>query len=286
MIFEVDSNLDNPDDLINDENAAREAREQYDRDRSGRLTILPCAICYVPLMRILSDESLSDLFERSGYTKADNEDKQKILQKRLDGHTNLGQVEYIFDLGNWNPYFSDLNGKKYGTLLQILQYPFSVGSIHVKPQAEEPNKTVADKPSIDPRYYEGAHGQLDFEVMKQSTRFAKKIISTAPLSDIIRGPSYPSASELDDESLLEKWIVENTITDWHPIGTCAMGGRGGVKDGVVDERLRAYGLNGLRVIDASTMPLQISAHPQATVYAIAEKGASMILEDHVRDDHK
>ena len=58
-----------------------------------------------------------------------------------------------------------------------------------------------------------------------------------------------------------------------------MGGREGANAGVVDERLRVYGVRGLRVIDASIMPLQIGAHIQGTVYAIAEKGASMILED-------
>lgn len=49
--------------------------------------------------------------------------------------------------------------------------------------------------------------------------------------------------------------------------------------GVVDERLRVYGVRRLRVADASIMPLQISAHLQATVYAIAEKASHMILED-------
>lgn len=58
-----------------------------------------------------------------------------------------------------------------------------------------------------------------------------------------------------------------------------MGGERGIEGGVVDERLRVYGVQRLRVVDASVMPLQISAHLQATVYAIAEKGSHMILQD-------
>ena len=49
--------------------------------------------------------------------------------------------------------------------------------------------------------------------------------------------------------------------------------------GVVDAELLVYSTSNVRVVDASVMPLQSSAHLQATVYAIAEKAAHMILED-------
>ena len=58
-----------------------------------------------------------------------------------------------------------------------------------------------------------------------------------------------------------------------------MGGSLGIEGGVVDERLRVYGVRGLRVVDASVMPLEISAHLEATVYGIAEKGGEMVGED-------
>ena len=110
-------------------------------------------------------------------------------------------------------------------------------------------------------------------------RFADKIRQAEPLSSIIRSRAFPAPAISTDVEYRD-WLVNTTVTDWHPVGTCAMGGRGGIREGVVDERLRVYGVRNLRVIDASIMPLQISAHLQATVYAIAEKGAHMILEDH------
>lgn len=92
-------------------------------------------------------------------------------------------------------------------------------------------------------------------------------------------PPAPSSENGDTDEDFSDWVRDTTITDWHPVGTCAMGGSGGKANGVVDSRLRVYGVKGLRVVDASIMPLQISAHLQATVYAIGEKGASMIMED-------
>lgn len=48
------------------------------------------------------------------------------------------------------------------------------------------------------------------------------------------------------------------------------------KGGVVDPTLKVYGANNLRVVDLSVVPLHFGAHPQATVYAIAEQGAPCV----------
>ncbi|KAI8653744.1 hypothetical protein LRP88_00516 [Fusarium phalaenopsidis] len=274
-IFEVDPLLANRDDLLTDEKLAAVAWERYSQDKTGPLTILPCSLCYVPLNHFVPEETLAQLSAKADKLTAFDADKKAILKQRLNGESKLGQIEYIFDLGNWNPFFQGQDGKRYGTMLQILQYPFSVGSIHIPPSST----SGEDHPSIDPRYYGGAHGALDLDVMKEAAQFMDRIVHTEPLTGIIRAPASPSLATLRDDQRLEEWISDNTITDWHPVGTCAMGGRAGIRGGVVDDRLRVYGVRGLRVVDASVMPLQISAHIQATVYAIAEKGAHMILED-------
>ena len=191
------------------------------------------------------------------------------------------------------------------------------------PQEDGGSRTATsdDKPIIDPQYFGGGGGKIDFECMAQSQRFGDQICKTAPLSDIIvqrvfppapapafaaAEPESPAAAaaakrtngttehlnnnynnnddsptsppRLSSEEDFHTWVRDTTITDWHPMGTCAMAPSVSA-GGVVDSRLRVHGVKGLRVVDASVMPLQISAHLQATVYAIGEKGAQMVRED-------
>ncbi|XP_063832872.1 glucose dehydrogenase [FAD, quinone]-like [Ostrinia nubilalis] len=69
-----------------------------------------------------------------------------------------------------------------------------------------------------------------------------------------------------------------TFTIYHQSGTCKMGVENDPSS-VVDSRLRVHGIGKLRVIDASIMPEIVSAHTNAPVYMIAEKGSDMIKQD-------
>jgi len=84
------------------------------------------------------------------------------------------------------------------------------------------------------------------------------------------GPAFQS----DEELATAAGQIGTTI--FHPVGTAKMGSD---ERAVVDARLRVHGIDGLRVIDASTMPTITSGNTNAPTLMIAEKGAAMIRED-------
>lgn len=282
IVFEVDPSLKTPDDL-NREDAFALAKSAYQQNKTGPFVVVPISMAYVPLSQFTPQQTIDNLVSRIADSQSD--EREVFLHRKFwadDISKNHGHVEYVFDLGNWGPDFAGDPTKKYGSMLQILQYPFSKGSVHIRP----PSSSSTDSPpslvtslAVDPQYFGGRHGHLDLEIAALCHRFSEKICATQPLAGIIREQVCPRPSEVESEEGLREWLKRVMVTDWHPVGTCAMGGRDGAKAGVVDERLRVYGVRGLRVVDASIMPMQISAHLQATVYAIAEKAAHMILED-------
>lgn len=298
MIFEIDPSIVTPADCRTDPLIAEAADKEYILSQSGPRTAIPSSVAYLPFSHFIPRETLKSLsaFITSQSTSQSALSDQ-ILVDRLSSEKNLGQIEFNFDVSNYSPYFKSLPGKKYATMLMMLQYPFSKGSIHIPTMKDGKTKVTSDDyPVIDPKYYQGPGGAVDFEMMVASQKFAHKICQTKPLADIIVRRVYPPQEEgetEDTEHDFTDWVRDTTITDWHPVGTCAMGGgsaseANGASQGgeakapngyVVDSRLNVYGVRGLRVCDASIMPLQISAHLQATVYAIGEKGASLILED-------
>lgn len=210
-IYEVDSDLPNPDDLKTDPTAAAGAREEFTSKRTGPLTILPNSICYLSLSQIMSEEALSCLATKANSIQDDFAERSEIRTARFDPSLpKLGQIEYIFDLGNWNPYFrpnDSSTGKKYATMLQILQYPFSRGSIHIR------SANPSDKPTINPRYYQDSGGSLDLDIMVECAKFAEKVTQTVPLASIVRGRVVPPRSVKNDDEL-RSWLVKETITDW------------------------------------------------------------------------
>ena len=83
---------------------------------------------------------------------------------------------------------------------------------------------------------------------------------------------------MDDYDATLNWARNTAVTIYHPTGTCKMGSD---PMAVVDHRLRVHGLQGLRVADASIMPVITSGNTNAPSIMIGEKVSDMILEDTV-----
>jgi choline dehydrogenase-like flavoprotein len=104
--------------------------------------------------------------------------------------------------------------------------------------------------------------------MLAGVRIALEIASQPALQVLEREPLSAPAS--DSEQDIWDWVRSASHTVYHPTSTCAMGA-------VVDPELRVYGVEGLRVVDASVMPTITRANTNAATIMIAEKAADLIL---------
>jgi choline dehydrogenase-like flavoprotein len=109
----------------------------------------------------------------------------------------------------------------------------------------------------------------DRETMIAGIRMAREIAEQAPLKKVLRAPFSIPAGDSDDEIM--EFVRRAAQSVYHPTSTCAIGS-------VVDPQLRVYGIDGLRVADASVMPTVTRANTNAATIMIAEKAADMIRE--------
>lgn len=144
--------------------------------------------------------------------------------------------------------------------------PTSRGSVFIRsPDPMEP-------PQIQPNYLDTQH---DCDEALAGCRLLIALAGAKPLADVIAG-SVSAPSTLDDDLLLSDFRAR-ADTVYHPTSTCPMGPDGA--SAVVDSRLRVYGVDGLRVIDASIFPTITSGNTNAPTVMVAEKGADMVIDD-------
>ena len=155
-------------------------------------------------------------------------------------------------------------GGAFITIIATLMHPMSRGSVHISPKAPH-------SPMIDPRYLSKAHDMLG---LAEAAKFARRIAETEPMRSLWASEFEPGPEVKTDEQW-RAFAQKAMLSFFHPVGTSAMLPE---KDGgVVGPNLVVHGTVNLRVVDASIMPVILSAHPQTAIYGIAEIAAGKII---------
>ena len=114
--------------------------------------------------------------------------------------------------------------------------------------------------------------ESDVANLRAGCRLIRDIFAAEPLSSYVVDELAPGSAAQSDEDLTQ-YLRAATVRGEHASGTCRMGVEG---EAVVDPELKVYGVEGLRVVDASVIPSLITGHTNAPTIMIAEKAASLI----------
>jgi choline dehydrogenase len=154
---------------------------------------------------------------------------------------------------------------RHGFMAHVCQLrPQSRGFISLK------STDPATAPLIQPNYLEA---EEDRRALREGVKIVRDVFAQKAF-DSYRGPELMPGAHVRSDEQIDAFIRETAETIYHPVGTAKMG----TDDlSVVDGQLRVYGVEGLRVIDASVMPALVSGNTNAPTIMIAEKVSDMIL---------
>lgn len=155
---------------------------------------------------------------------------------------------------------------------------FTASVLQLRPEStghlELQSANMEDHPIIHPNYLAT---KTDQDTIVEGIRIARNICRHAPVAEVITEEYSPGAGLHDDDyDAILNWARDTATTIYHPTGTCKMGND---PMSVVDDRLRVRGVKGLRVADASIMPVIVSGNTNAPCIMIGEKASDLILED-------
>ncbi|KAI9057886.1 GMC oxidoreductase [Trametes sanguinea] len=268
-IYEIDPSIETVDDVLEPEVFARQ-QELYKSQRGYLSSGLAAVFGYLPAKAFASEEQLANWKQEAlAFAKNAPPGLRKQLEIQIDWFLKPDSAES--ELLPFPGFFpgSTLKrepGKRYSSMVASLLHPLSRGSVHLA------SSDPAAAPAIDPNYFANS---LDLDMLLNAFRFTlDQLYKTSPFGDVVRKLVTPSPEDVASDAALKEYIKNNCGCVYHPLGSASMLPR--EDGGVVDPQLKVYGAANVRVVDASVIPLEISAHTQATVYAIAEKAADII----------
>ncbi|XP_018026203.1 glucose dehydrogenase [FAD, quinone] [Hyalella azteca] len=189
-------------------------------------------------------------------------------------------VRFMRDNKFYRKYFEPLYGKTGFNIGPMLAVPKSRGSVTLR------SRNPYDAPLIDPNFL--SHPE-DARVFIKGIRFALQIGNTTAMRAL--GAKFydmplPGCThhEYGSDPYWVCFARHMASTNYHPVGTCKMAPASDPM-GVVDPRLRVRGVSGLRVADASIMPVIVAGNTNAAAIMIGEKAADIIKQDWLITSH-
>jgi choline dehydrogenase-like flavoprotein len=126
-------------------------------------------------------------------------------------------------------------------------------------------------PSIQQHFFDDEN---DIRVLRDGLRIAREVARQPALRPFLERELVPGP-DADSDAAIDAYIRATAITVHHPLGTCRMGAADD-PGAVVDSLLRVYGVERLRVVDASVMPDLVGGNINAPVIMIAERAADFL----------
>jgi choline dehydrogenase len=189
------------------------------------------------------------------------------VEAGLFGHSERNQeaapdLELTFAPMMWAPpgYPNSSSGF---TGVAILTHPQNIGNVSLR------TRDPKDTPMIRQNFLQS---QSDVQKLVEGIQIIRKLFHSSAF-DEFRGREVAPGADVQSDAALEAYIRETCDSASHYAGTCKMGTE---PMAVVDPELRVYGVEGLRVVDASIMPTIITGHTNAPTIAIGEKAADLI----------
>ncbi|KAF7367190.1 Choline dehydrogenase [Mycena sanguinolenta] len=253
-------------DSMQDPEVAERQKKLYIEEKTGLLSATPSLFAFLPFDTVDKDGIILDSARNLKLEDA-NAAAQKTfkLQQQWAANDRIPWIDINFiDRFMPGPGANFEPGKAYMTINVLLFHPFNRGSVHIT------SSDPLQNPAIE---LNALDNDVDLAVFVETYKFAQKFLTTGPLGALVEEVICP-ATELKTDDDIKKFLRQSLGSSFHPVGTVGMLPE---KDGgCVDPTLKVYGTANLRVVDASIIPINISAHPQATLYAIAEKAADII----------
>jgi choline dehydrogenase len=198
---------------------------------------------------------------RKGPLSSNGPEAGGFLKTRPD--LPMPNLQFHFSPG-WSVGFgTDRPGGHGFAFWPALVYPESRGYLTLR--SPDPR----DPPLIQPNYLAS---EADVAVLVQGVRIARRLAQTNAFAPFL-GEAIQPGPAVQSEADIRAYIRGNASTVYHPVGTCKMGVDPWA---VVDPQLRVYGVQGVRVADASIMPWIVNGNTNAPTIMIGEKLADLV----------